>query len=450
MVSVFSDHCFSWVGSYHANIVHSSIEHRETQPSIVDCETVANSVAAGESCQALISQGDYDASREQPLQQNPGTSVPMIDETEPPNQRLFRCSSEAGAEPGKPGPAPVMDAHSIQLESTGPIATHGDYSGAQGDKNEADSTVCQLSEDEVLSRPASPVLEQQKRAGSRSGGEYQPGVLARPCSVSVVIPKPKTYRPRCTGKRKSRPKPPCNVDSDDSDDSDYTDGNDSGVGDIVPSPRPAKRRRRTASMKTPTARVRQETPHLAAQPEELFANPCSAPSLQDIETIPVRGFLTRQTFLSKVVYSCTVEEDRQPCPHRPTKAAAYGENLGQTRHTKQPSSTKPSAHATRFLPDEDELLMELKERRCLPWSRIAKHFPGRTKNSLQVRYSTRLKDRGSGRIKSAPATIAYQEVRGRYPRSRTASNRSVDVDLPTRQRCGPPRTRCAVDRYSPA
>jgi hypothetical protein len=50
------------------------------------------------------------------------------------------------------------------------------------------------------------------------------------------------------------------------------------------------------------------------------------------------------------------------------------------------------AHASRFLPAEDELLIELKEKQSLPWNRIVKHFPGRTKGALQVRYSTKLKD----------------------------------------------------------
>jgi hypothetical protein len=189
--------------------------------------------------------------------------------------------------------------------------------------------------------------------------------------------------------------------------------------------------------------------------EEAFANPYSATSLQDIQTIPVRGFLTRQTFLSRVVYSCTFEEDRQPsCPHRPRQAPAYDEDLDKTGHTTRPSSKKPLAHATRFLPDEDELLIELKEKRSLPWSRIVKHFPGRTKGSLQVRYSTRLKDRGtgslgrdrSGRVTCpAAAAAAPQEACGQLLRSRMPRE-SVDSVSLTRQ----PRVRRAIDRYSPA
>ncbi|OQE69863.1 hypothetical protein PENNAL_c0126G00812, partial [Penicillium nalgiovense] len=124
------------------------------------------------------------------------------------------------------------------------------------------------------------------------------------------------------------------------------------------------------------AQARHESPHCVFSspgPEEEIASPCPATNLQDIQTIP---------------------EDRQAsCPHGPTKGPAYDKNLDNTRHATQSSSKKQPARATRFLPDEDDRLIELKEQRGLPWSRIVKHFPGRTKGSLQVRYSTRLKDR---------------------------------------------------------
>lgn len=46
----------------------------------------------------------------------------------------------------------------------------------------------------------------------------------------------------------------------------------------------------------------------------------------------------------------------------------------------------------------DQLLSQLKEQRQLSWNEIAKHFPGRSRGSLQVRYSTRLKRRNFGNI----------------------------------------------------
>ena len=53
---------------------------------------------------------------------------------------------------------------------------------------------------------------------------------------------------------------------------------------------------------------------------------------------------------------------------------------------------KPRA---RFSKEEEDLLIELKERRDpkLSWREIQRHFPIRTIGSLQVRYSTQLKGR---------------------------------------------------------
>ena len=341
---------------------------------------------------------------------NLSTPVPAGDEPEPANQRLFRWSSETGAESQKSSPLPVTEAHSIQLDARDLSATRDSHLEVRSDGNDIHSTDC-CPDDEALTSPISPMLQQKKQAVSRSERKDSPRDLSRSCSVSVVVPVTRSRvlpitrstragSTRCTGKRKSRPKTPCNVDSDDPDDSSYTDGTDSGVGDIVALPRLTKRPRRTAATKIQPAQARRESPHhvfSSLASEEEVANPCPGTGLQDMQTIPVRGFLTRQMFLSRVIYSCTFEEDRQPsCPHGPTKAPTCEESLDKTGHTMQPSNKKTSVHAARFMPDEDELLIELKEKRSLPWNRIVKHFPGRTKGALQVRYSTKLKGRRTG------------------------------------------------------
>ncbi|CAG7936660.1 unnamed protein product [Penicillium nalgiovense] len=370
-------------------------ERNETQLSAFGCETEVNIVVAG------------NVSSDQAPSPNPSTSVPAGDEPEPANQRLFRRGPETGAESRKSSPLPVTEAYSIQLDARDLSATRDSHLEVQTDGNDIHSTDC-CPDYEALSSTISPVLQQKKQEVSRSEGKDSPRNLSRSCSVSVVVPitrsrglpmtrSTKAGSTRCTGKRKNRAKSACNVESDDPDDSDYTDGNDSGVGDITRLPRLRKRQRRTATTKIQPAQARHESPHCVFSspgPEEEIASPCPATNLQDIQTIPVRGFLTRQTFLSRVIYSCTFQEDRQAsCPHGPTKGPAYDKNLDNTRHATQSSSKKQPARATRFLPDEDDRLIELKEQRGLPWSRIVKHFPGRTKGSLQVRYSTRLKDR---------------------------------------------------------
>lgn len=404
---------FSKVASHHTTADPSLTKRNETQLSIFGCETETNSVAAGEPCHALTSQHDYNVSRDQVPSPNPSTPVPAGDKPEPANQRLFRWGPETGAECRKSSPLPVMEENSIQLHTGDLSATDDSHLEVQKDNNENHSTdYCPG--DGALSSSISPVLQRRRQATSRSEGKDSPRDLPRSCSVSVVVPvsrsrglpvtrSTRAASTRCTGKRKTRAKSPCNIDSDDPDDSDYTDGNDSGVGDIVALPRLPKKPRRTAATKIQPAQARRESPYRAfSSPaaEEEVANPRPNTSLQDIQTIPIRGFLTRQTFLSKVIYSCTFKEDgRLSCPHRPTKAPTYEESLDKTGHTTRHSNKKPSARTTRFLPDEDELLIELKGKQSLPWNRIVKHFPGRTKGALQVRYSTKLKDRGTGRFK---------------------------------------------------
>jgi hypothetical protein len=384
----------------------------------------------------------YYVSRDQPPSPNPSTPVPAGDEPESANQRLFGWRSEAGAEPRKSSLPPIMEANSIQLQARGPSAARDSHPGVRCDSNGVHLTDDCLG-DQAFVTPTSPVLQQKGQAVSRTEGKDPRGDLSSLCSVSVVVPVTRSRglpitrstRAGYTGKRKNRAMSPCDIDSDDPDDSDYTDGNDCGVGDITRLPRLTKRQRRTATTKIQPAQARRESSHpvfSSPAPEEEIANPCPGTSLQDMQTIPIRGFLTRQLLLSRVIYSCTFQEDRQPsCPHGPTKGPAHDKNLDNTRHATQSSRKRQPARASRFLPDEDDRLIELKEERGLPWSRIVKHFPGRTKGSLQVRYSTRLKDRGTesprqGRNARAtyPAAVAVtpQETCGLPSRSRRTGN----------------------------
>lgn len=52
---------------------------------------------------------------------------------------------------------------------------------------------------------------------------------------------------------------------------------------------------------------------------------------------------------------------------------------------------RPRGPKLKFSPDEDSLLVELKENKNLTWKQIADFFPGRTSGTLQVRYCTKLK-----------------------------------------------------------
>ena len=66
-------------------------------------------------------------------------------------------------------------------------------------------------------------------------------------------------------------------------------------------------------------------------------------------------------------------------------------------HHPEVSRAGTTNRPSRFLSEDDQLLIELKEDRGLPWKEIAKFFPERSGGSLQVRYCTRLKSRHAGR-----------------------------------------------------
>ncbi|RFU79550.1 myb dna-binding domain-containing [Trichoderma arundinaceum] len=52
---------------------------------------------------------------------------------------------------------------------------------------------------------------------------------------------------------------------------------------------------------------------------------------------------------------------------------------------------RPQRPRIKFTPEEDQLLIELKEQKHLTWRQIADFFPGRNPGTLQVRYCTKLK-----------------------------------------------------------
>ena len=52
---------------------------------------------------------------------------------------------------------------------------------------------------------------------------------------------------------------------------------------------------------------------------------------------------------------------------------------------------RPSGPKLKFTPDDDILLVQLKETKDLTWKQIAEFFPGRSSGTLQVRYCTKLK-----------------------------------------------------------
>lgn len=55
---------------------------------------------------------------------------------------------------------------------------------------------------------------------------------------------------------------------------------------------------------------------------------------------------------------------------------------------------RPSGPKAKFTPEDDALLVDLKEKHDLTWKGISDFFPGRSSGTLQVRYCTKLKAKG--------------------------------------------------------
>ncbi|CAO2649840.1 Nn.00g011320.m01.CDS01 [Neocucurbitaria sp. VM-36] len=56
-----------------------------------------------------------------------------------------------------------------------------------------------------------------------------------------------------------------------------------------------------------------------------------------------------------------------------------------------PPAQRPRGPKLKFTPEDDQLLVDLKEKKNLTWKQIADFFPGRSSGTLQVRYCTKLK-----------------------------------------------------------
>jgi hypothetical protein len=234
-----------------------------------------------------------------------------------------------------------------------------DQSRAQGNNDEPYVAQGQVSQDAASPDAVSHPLRQRKKQSSRSGRERPPSHLPESCSISVVMSEPESLAPgnkrpvtrRRTGragKRKNRPKYRSDVNSDDSDDDDYVDGNDSPAG-IGGRPHPTKRRRRTVAPKIASDRLRYRardiTPAAAVSSPDQVADHAPTTGLHDIETIPIQGFLTRHVFLSRIVYTCSFQEDREPpFLYKPAGNATDGEDECRNRNVEPSTSKKPLAH----------------------------------------------------------------------------------------------------------
>ena len=129
------------------------------------------------------------------------------------------------------------------------------------------------------------------------------------------------------------------------------------------------------------------------------ATATSSGSTQESDEIPIYGYLTLKTLESKVLYCLTFSQELVPEPSGTSRRQAMARSVSSSsdkrdseRSLVQEWAMSRPIRNSRFSPQDDELLLQLK-REGLSWDEISVHFPERTKGTLQVHYSTKLKRR---------------------------------------------------------
>ncbi|CAG8902812.1 unnamed protein product [Penicillium egyptiacum] len=379
---------------------------------------------------------------------------------------------------------PSSESHVVIRQEKDGATAHGKEGELQRRDTERLSASPKLSQNGTSARSISPAFQDSEKQSPYSPAEEDTGfcpVLNEPLvsdqplvvisnlrpqergtkdSVSITrIASPSRKRKRNRDEYLSDNSSDDHDDPDDTDNADYVrESGEGAYGNSVPSYRSKSARRPAVRLKSrpPRHNTKRLLVDEAVQSKGV-ADQTSLTSLRDIETIPVQGFLTRQILFSRVIYSVTVEEQAEhSCSQRSGRATSHYENKSGSQHSKQPpqkgSRAGKTTGPTRFLPKDDQLLIELKEERSLPWKRIAEYFPGRSEGSLQVRYCTRLKGGrkagNSGRSSHATSKSSY---RGASCEAVQASGgKSNGTEGVSRQRYGPSRRRQTVDRYSPS
>lgn len=75
-----------------------------------------------------------------------------------------------------------------------------------------------------------------------------------------------------------------------------------------------------------------------------------------------------------------------------------------------PPAPRPRGPKLKFTPEDDQLLIDLKENKALTWKQIAEFFPGRSSGTLQVRYCTKLKAKSTQWTDETVSFVAIQNV----------------------------------------
>ena len=179
--------------------------------------------------------------------------------------------------------------------------------------------------------------------------------------------------------------------TDDPDDEDYSDTSNAAVSRRRGSRHLRKRARRTKDSEHNVESL--STPSFDNSSQSAAAT--LPGSIHKSEQIPVHGFLTLKTVGSKIVYCLTFSQELLPC------STNHGHRQLRTTNPEKPHSIAPDSvsyqaslqHQTTrrpWTPKEDAKVRRMKKEGH-SWEEIHAALPHRTKGTLQVRYSTKLK-----------------------------------------------------------
>jgi Myb-like DNA-binding domain len=120
----------------------------------------------------------------------------------------------------------------------------------------------------------------------------------------------------------------------------------------------------------------------------------------DCLELPIHGSLGIRIVGSETFYALNFRQDlsrQRPSPGRRPCTEVRRGSARSPRAGKSGPTPRPLGKRSKFTPEEDESLVELKGRRGLSWEEINTQFPKRSMGTLQVRYSTKLKARAGKR-----------------------------------------------------
>lgn len=177
--------------------------------------------------------------------------------------------------------------------------------------------------------------------------------------------------------------------TDDSNDEDYDDISDASSSQIG-SPLPSRKRVKRSKDAKPSDIETPSTHSLNVSCQGIAAT--SSVSTQESEEIPIHRYLTLKTIESKVVYCLTFSQALLLEPDRTSQRQGIARSDSERLPVQERAISTPVRNA-RFSTEENKLLLQLKGEKGLTWDEISEHFPERSKGTLQVHYSTKLKPR---------------------------------------------------------